>query len=74
MQPLQLHYTTMTLYNHTFKNLHVIFEKDDLKNTLGDILAAITKNKYVFQKLKNILMLLSFSAAGAKYLLKAKAG
>ena len=40
MKPLQLHYTTMTMYDHTFKNIHVIFEKDDLKNTLGEVLAA----------------------------------
>src|ERR1019366_4831777 len=30
MKPLQLDYTTMTMYNHTYKNIHVIFEKDDL--------------------------------------------
>lgn len=45
MKPLQLHYTTMTMYNHTFKNIHVIFEKDDLVNTLGEILAANHKKQ-----------------------------
>jgi len=39
MHTLQLHYTTMTLYDHTFKDINVIFEKDDLENTLGEILA-----------------------------------
>ena len=39
MKPLSLYYTTMSRYDHTFKNVHVIFETDDLKNTLGDILA-----------------------------------
>jgi 2,3-bisphosphoglycerate-independent phosphoglycerate mutase len=39
MQPMQLYYTTMTMYDHSFKNVHVIFENDDLKNTLGDIIA-----------------------------------
>src|SRR6185437_8711475 len=39
MKPLNLNYTTMTLYEHTFKNIHVIFQKDDLINTLGDVLA-----------------------------------
>ena len=38
MKKLQLHYTTMTQYDHKFKNVHVIFENDDLKNTLGEIL------------------------------------
>ena len=39
MNPLSLYYTTMSRYDHTFKNINVIFETDDLKNTLGDILA-----------------------------------
>lgn len=39
MKPLLLNYTTMTLYDHQFKNIHVIFQKDDLVNTLGEILA-----------------------------------
>ena len=38
MHPLQLDYTTMTQYDATYKNVHVIFENDDLKNTLGEIL------------------------------------
>lgn len=38
MMKLALHYTTMTQYDHSFKNVHVIFENDDLKNTLGEIL------------------------------------
>ncbi len=39
MSPLELNYTTMTRYDHSFKNINVIFEKDDLVNTLGEILA-----------------------------------
>ncbi|HXB43372.1 MAG TPA: 2,3-bisphosphoglycerate-independent phosphoglycerate mutase, partial [Puia sp.] len=39
MQKLSLHYTTMTQYDQSFKNVHVIFENDDLKNTLGEIIA-----------------------------------
>ncbi len=38
MKTLGLHYTTMTQYDHKFKNVHVVFENDDLKNTLGEIL------------------------------------
>lgn len=37
MHKLSLHYTTMTQYDHTYKNVNVIFENDDLKNTLGEI-------------------------------------
>ncbi|MDQ6756055.1 MAG: 2,3-bisphosphoglycerate-independent phosphoglycerate mutase [Bacteroidota bacterium] len=39
MEPLSLYFTTMSRYDHTFKNIHVVFENDDLKNTLGDIIA-----------------------------------
>ncbi len=38
MHCLQLYYTTMTQYDQTYKNVHVVFENDDLKNTLGEIL------------------------------------
>lgn len=40
MHTLQLHYTTMTEYDATFKNVHVIFETDNLNNTLGEIIEA----------------------------------
>jgi 2,3-bisphosphoglycerate-independent phosphoglycerate mutase len=39
MKPLKLDYTTMTLYDQKFKNVHVIFQKDNLVNTLGEVLA-----------------------------------
>jgi 2,3-bisphosphoglycerate-independent phosphoglycerate mutase len=38
MHKLNLNYTTMTQYDETFKNVHIIFESDNLKNTLGEIL------------------------------------
>ncbi len=38
MHPLKLHYVTMTNYDETFKNVHVAFEKDNVKNTLGEVL------------------------------------
>ncbi|HUZ57693.1 MAG TPA: 2,3-bisphosphoglycerate-independent phosphoglycerate mutase [Hanamia sp.] len=38
MKPLKLDYTTMTLYDHQFKNIHIIFQKDNLVNTLGEVL------------------------------------
>ncbi|HEV7621550.1 MAG TPA: 2,3-bisphosphoglycerate-independent phosphoglycerate mutase [Flavisolibacter sp.] len=38
MHPLKLDYTTMTEYDATFKNVHVIFENDNLNNTLGEII------------------------------------
>jgi 2,3-bisphosphoglycerate-independent phosphoglycerate mutase len=45
MHTLQLHYTTMTEYDKTFKNVHVIFENDNLVNTLGEVLEANGKKQ-----------------------------
>ena len=45
MKKLDLHYTTMTQYDHKFQNVHVIFENDDLKNTLGEILQQNNKTQ-----------------------------
>jgi len=38
MKKLSLHYTTMTEYDQTFKNVNIIFDNDNLVNTLGEIL------------------------------------
>lgn len=35
----KLYYVTMTRYDESFQNIHVIFEKDNLNNTLGEVLA-----------------------------------
>jgi 2,3-bisphosphoglycerate-independent phosphoglycerate mutase len=45
MQKLDLHYTTMTQYDQSFKNVNVVFETDDLKNTLGEILQQHNKTQ-----------------------------
>ena len=39
MKKLDLHYTTMTVYDHSFKNVNNIFDNDDLKKTLGEVLS-----------------------------------
>ncbi len=38
MQKLNLHYTTMTEYDKTYKNVNVIFATDNLTKTLGEVL------------------------------------
>jgi 2,3-bisphosphoglycerate-independent phosphoglycerate mutase len=40
MKPLQLNYTTITEYDKTYKGVHVIFENDNLNNTIGAVLEA----------------------------------
>ena len=45
MHPLALHYVTMTEYDKSFKNVGVIFDNKDLKNTLGEVLEANGKTQ-----------------------------
>ena len=45
IQPLELHYTTMTEYDQRFKNVQVIFETDNLRNTLGEVLERNNKTQ-----------------------------
>lgn len=39
MKPLSLDYVTMTLYSHRFKDVKVLFSKDDLAMTLGEVVS-----------------------------------
>jgi 2,3-bisphosphoglycerate-independent phosphoglycerate mutase len=39
MAPIDIHYVTMTKYSNDFKNVHVIFEKDNLEMTLGEVIS-----------------------------------
>lgn len=45
MHKLNLHYVTMTNYDDKFENVHVIFDKDNLRNTLGEVLANAGKKQ-----------------------------
>ena len=45
MRKLVLEYTTMTEYDNTFKNVHVIFKNDNLTHTLGEVLEQYGKKQ-----------------------------
>lgn len=59
MKTLPLYYVTMTNYDATFKNVHILYDKDNLVNTLGEVLEKAGKNKLELRRRKNILTLLS---------------
>ena len=40
MNTMPLHYCTMTPYDATFKGLHVIYDKDNVTNTMGEVVSA----------------------------------
>jgi 2,3-bisphosphoglycerate-independent phosphoglycerate mutase len=45
MKTVPLHYCTMTPYDATFKGLHVIYQKENADNTIGEILAKAGKHQ-----------------------------
>jgi 2,3-bisphosphoglycerate-independent phosphoglycerate mutase len=45
MKKLSLHYTTLTSYDDTFQHVRVIFDKDNLENTIGEVLANAGKKQ-----------------------------
>lgn len=45
MKALSLHYTTMTNYDETFKNINVIYNTDNLEETLGEVLEKAGKKQ-----------------------------
>jgi 2,3-bisphosphoglycerate-independent phosphoglycerate mutase len=45
MHPLSIHYITFTNYDSKFKNVHVVFDKDNLNNTLGEVLSKYQKKQ-----------------------------
>lgn len=45
MLPLSLHYVTMTEYDSTYRDVRVIFHKDNLSMTLGEVLARAGKSQ-----------------------------
>ncbi|GER59824.1 2,3-bisphosphoglycerate-independent phosphoglycerate mutase [Patiriisocius marinus] len=45
MKPLKLHFTTLTNYDATFNNIHVIYDKDNIIETLGEVLEKHNKTQ-----------------------------
>ena len=45
MKKLDLHYYTMTNYDSTFTNVKVLFEKDNLRYTLGEVLSKVDRTQ-----------------------------
>ncbi|WP_333810479.1 2,3-bisphosphoglycerate-independent phosphoglycerate mutase [Flavobacterium sp.] len=45
MHKLNLYYVTMTNYDDTYKNVHVIYDKDNITQTLGEVLEKANKKQ-----------------------------
>lgn len=45
MKSLPLYYVTMTRYDESFKNVHIAFDKEDIKNTIGEVVSKAGKSQ-----------------------------
>ncbi len=45
MKTIPLYYVTLTNYDSSFKNVHVVFDKDNLSNTIGEVLEKAGKTQ-----------------------------
>ena len=45
MKTMDLQYYTMTNYNDSFKGIHVLYDKENVRNTLGELIAKAGKNQ-----------------------------
>ncbi len=45
MKKIKLHYVTMTNYDNTFKNVNVVYDKENLHNTLGELISKAGKTQ-----------------------------
>ena len=45
MHKLNLYYVTMTNYNDTYQNVHVVYDKDNITETLGEVLEKHNKTQ-----------------------------
>jgi 2,3-bisphosphoglycerate-independent phosphoglycerate mutase len=45
MHKLNLYYVTMTNYDDTYSNVHVVYDKDNITETLGEVLEKVNKKQ-----------------------------
>ncbi len=45
MKTMQLYYLTMTRYDDTFKNVHIVYDKENVKMTMGEYLSLNNKKQ-----------------------------
>lgn len=70
MKKLSLHYTTMTNYDNTFKQVSVIFEKDNLNKTIGEVIASAGKTQLRIAETEKYPHVTFFFSGGREELFK----
>jgi len=64
MKTIPLHYVTMTKYNEAFKNVHIAYEKDNLTNTMGEVLERAGKTQIRIAETEKYPHVTSFFSGG----------
>ena len=63
---IPLHYVTMTRYDHTFKGVEVIFENEDIVDTIGEVLERNNRKQIRIAETENIRVTFFFSGGREK--------
>ena len=66
MKTLPLEYYTMTMYDETFKGVNVLFQNDNLKNTLGEVLSKNGKKQIRIAETEKYPHVTFFFSGGAE--------
>ena len=69
MKKLNLKYLTLTQYDQRFSNVSVLYSKENIKNTLGEVLSNNSKKQLRMLKQRSTLMLHFFSVGERKSLI-----
>jgi 2,3-bisphosphoglycerate-independent phosphoglycerate mutase len=70
MHKLNLYYVTMTNYDDTYENVHVIYDKDNITETLGEVLEKHNKTQIRIAETEKYPHVTFFFSGGRETLLK----
>ena len=74
MQPLALHYVTMTNYDEGFRNVQVLYDKPNLVNTIGEVISVQGKSQLRMAETEKYPHVTFSSAVEGRRLLKVSNG
>jgi 2,3-bisphosphoglycerate-independent phosphoglycerate mutase len=70
MNIIPLRYYTMTRYDESFKNMHIIYDKDNLNNTLGEIISKNNKSQLRIAETEKYAHVTFFFSGGREEIFK----
>jgi len=70
MKTIPLYYCTLTPYDDKFKGLHILYDKDNVQNTLGEVVAAAGKNQLRIAETEKYAHVTFFFSGGREAIFK----